>query len=230
LPTNSILNYWLLRIGGKEIKTREKIRFKKLIVKLKMGVLEKPSYPNKECPMKSKVRCLILFCATSFIANIAESDAQVSLTAHSNLVFVEYKDFKEGQFKRYSPEPGSTRTNLLPVAIGLEARVKIFALNISAEAFSLPTVDLIMGVRASFVIYPLQVGPVEPFVAANTGSVSGEDTKGSETSGLGAGVACRVSKKMQLVAQMTRLHFSFYNDIQLKNDVYEIAVGPKFSF
>lgn len=95
------------------------------------------------------------------------------------------------------------------MSLGLEARLKMFALNLGAEAFSLPTIDLIMGVRASFVIYPFKIGPVEPFVAANTGSVSGEDTKGSETNGFGAGVACRVSKKVQFFAQVRRLHFSF---------------------
>jgi len=108
--------------------------------------------------------------------------------------------------------------------------VKIFALNLSGEAFSLPTIDLILGVRASLVIYPFKVGPVEPFVTANTGSASGEDVNGSETSGFGAGVACRLSKKVHLVFQVRRLRFSFHEDIQLKNDVTEIAFGPKFSF
>lgn len=172
----------------------------------------------------------VLCCAVSFIVNIAASNAQVSLMTHSNLVFVAYKDFNAGNFKRYSPAPGSTRINPIPVSIGLEARRKIFALNLSAGAFSLPTIDLILGVRASFIIYPFKVGPVEPFVTANTGSANGEDVGGSETSGFGAGVGCRVSKKMHFFAQVRRLHFSFSNDIQLKDNVTEIAFGPKFSF
>ena len=165
----------------------------------------------------------MLFCAVSFISNISESRAQLSLMAHSNLIFV---DYKEG----YANDSETTKLNLLPVAIGVEARVKTFAFGVSGEAFSLPNVDLILGIRVSLTIYPFKAGPIEPFVTANIGLATGEDISYDETNGYGGGLACQVSRKVQLFAQVRRLHFSFYEDIQLKNDVTEIAVGPKFSF
>lgn len=116
------------------------------------------------------------------------------------------------------------------MSIGLEARVKKFAISVSGEAFSLPTVDLILGGRALLTIYPFKVGPIEPFVTANIGLVNGEHISDEKTNGFGGGLACQVSRKVQLLAQVRRIRLTSYEDIQLKNDFHEIAVGPKFSF
>jgi hypothetical protein len=173
--------------------------------------------------MKSKIQGLIIFCVAGFLASFSEAKAQVSLMAHSNLIFVNYKT-------GYSKHSESTKLNLLPVSIGLEARVKMLALSVSGEAFSLPTADLILGGRVALTLYPFKVGPIEPFVTANMGLATGEDTSDEQTSGYGGGLAFQVSRKVQLLVQVRRTRLTFHEDIQLKNDFSEIAFGPKFSF
>jgi hypothetical protein len=103
----------------------------------------------------------------------------------------------------------------------------MFALTVAAEAYSPPTIDLIMGARVSLNAYPVRLGSVEPFVTASIGTVSGEDVSGTTTTGFGAGVACRLSGRLQLVTQIRRIHFDLDEDVKLKDDLNEITFGLK---
>jgi hypothetical protein len=156
----------------------------------------------------------MLFCSTS------EAYAQLSIVAHGNVVFVDYTD-------AYPDEMKTTEISLGPVALGLEGRLGMFALTVAAEAYSPPTIDLIMGARVSLNAYPVRLGSVEPFVTASIGTVSGEDVSGTTTTGFGAGVACRLSGRLQLVTQIRRIHFDLDEDVKLKDDLNEITFGLK---
>ncbi|UCG86508.1 MAG: hypothetical protein JSW71_21850 [Gemmatimonadota bacterium] len=167
------------------------------------------------------MRTATLCCAVVLCCNFSQAHGQISVVAHGNVVFVDYKD-------AYSDETKTTELSLSPVALGVEGRLRVFALTVAAEAYSPPTIDLIMGVRASLTVYPVRLGPIEPFVTANIGSVSGEDIGGTTTTGFGAGVACRLSNRLQLMTQFRRIHFDLSDDVKLENGLSEITIGLKF--
>jgi hypothetical protein len=168
--------------------------------------------------IRGTLRKLALCCLTLSSLGISEAAAQLSLEARGNVIFVDYET-----------QGAATSELSLISAVGGEFRWHIVALGVAAEAYSPPTVDLIVGGRLSLSVYPLTLGPLELLATANVGIVSGEDIGGGLTAGYGGGITLGF-RTVRLVALVRRVHFSFYDDVALRGGMFEITAGPRVVF